>query len=492
MKKYKWLKPSLTVSLIYIIFGFLWITLSDALLLFFVSDQETYTTLQTWTGWFYVIITAFLVFHLTSRGLRKVMQQEQEISESRARLALALTAVRDGVWDWDVKRNAVYFSPRYYEMLGFTPDEFPASFEAWRSLLHPEDKKRSEAIIADYLKKIPPQGIPDTFSTEFRLRTKDGNWRWILSRGQIAARDTSNLPVRVIGTHVDITERKETEEYLLQSEKMISIGGLAAGMAHEINNPLSGISGAAQNLNSRLLSDNAANRKAAQDCNVSLDAVHAYLEQRQIPRMVQGILESVERASTIVKNMLAFSRKTSRSFSYHSVEELLEATVQLASTDYNLKQHYDFRQITILRNYEPNTPQIACDGNQLQQVFLNILKNAAEALHEKGIPERAPEIVLRLHTEADHVVISIEDNGPGMNDAVRKRIFEPFFTTKSIGYGTGLGLSISYFIITNEHKGEMEVTSSIGNWTKFTIRLPVHNAELTKQQLQTNETLLDT
>lgn len=473
MKDKPWIFPSLKLAAIYLVFGCTWIALSDSLLEAFTLSQETYSTLQTWKGWFYVVITSALVFHLSCRNLRKVILQEKEIAESQERLELALNAVSDGVWDWLIDKKTVYFSPRYYEMLGYAPNEFPSSFEAWGNLLHPDDKEKSEAVILTYLQDSVTQKRPEPFSMEFRLRTKDGKWRWILSRGQITARDGSMNPLRVIGTHVDITERRQTEEYLLQSEKMMSVGGLAAGMAHEINNPLSAISVAAQNLNKRLLADVPTNREAALKCGVELETIHSYLEQRQIPRITQSILESTKRASTIVSNMLNFSRKTRRAFSTHVLEDLLEATLGLASTDYNLKKHYDFKNIQIERNYAAGKTEIVCDGNQLQQVFLNVIKNAAEAMGDKKYTDETPKLTISIRTEKDTAVVEIEDNGPGIAEDERKRIFEPFFTTKPTGKGTGLGLSVANFIITQEHKGEMKVQSTANEYTRFTIRLPV-------------------
>ena len=118
-------------------------------------------------------------------------------------------------------------------------------------------------------------------------------------------------------------------------------------------------------------------------------------------------------------------------------------------------------------------PPVMCDGSKLQQVFLNILSNGAQAMSET---DRAPEFTLSLSRVGAQAVIRIEDNGPGIPDGIRKRIFEPFFTTKEIGVGTGLGLSVSYFIITNHHKGSLEVESEPGKGAVFIIRIPVEPA----------------
>jgi signal transduction histidine kinase len=128
--------------------------------------------------------------------------------------------------------------------------------------------------------------------------------------------------------------------------------------------------------------------------------------------------------------------------------------------------------VRIERDFDPELGKVPCIANELEQVLLNLLKNAAQAIHQRddGTPGR---ILLRTRLNPPWAEIQVEDNGIGMSEAVRKRIFEPFFTTKEVGEGTGLGLSVSYFILTNNHKGQMEVTSMPGQGTQFTLRLPL-------------------
>ncbi|ACS81201.1 c-type heme family protein [Maridesulfovibrio salexigens] len=271
----------------------------------------------------------------------------------------------------------------------------------------------------------------------------------------------------------DVTERMNLEQIMIQSEKMMSVGGLAAGMAHEINNPLAGILGHAQNIEKRLLSDMEKNKSAATECDISLVNLRKYMDKRQIPKMLTGIKESGNRAATIVSNMLSFSRKSDKINRRYRLDELLEKTIELVANDYNLKKHYDFRKIEIIRQYDENTPAVHCDGNEIQQVFLNLLKNGAEAMSEKDYAQDQPRFICRIKDEKDMAIIEIEDNGPGITIQPVNRIFDPFFTTKELGKGTGLGLSVSYFIISDQHNGIMEVNSIPGEWTRFTIKLPL-------------------
>ena len=270
----------------------------------------------------------------------------------------------------------------------------------------------------------------------------------------------------------DVTERVRLEEMMIQNEKMLSVGGLAAGMAHEINNPLAGILQNAVVLKNRLTGDLQANHKAAEAAGTTMAAIQTYMQQRNLLTMIENICDSGHRAATIVQNMLSFARKSDRAVSSHDLTVLLEQTLALAQTDYDMKKHYDFKQIEIVREYDPSLPVVPCESSKLQQVLFNILKNGAEAMAEARDNERPSRFILRVKNENQWVRVEIEDNGPGMPEAVRRRIFEPFFTTKPVGKGTGLGLSVSYFIITENHGGEMDAHVVDGGGTRFVIRLP--------------------
>lgn len=270
----------------------------------------------------------------------------------------------------------------------------------------------------------------------------------------------------------EVTERIRMEELMVQTEKMISVGGLAAGMAHEINNPLGGIIQATQNILRRLDPHMDKNIEVANKYAVDLEKMNHYLEERNILLSLNGIQEAGSRAAKIVANMLQFSRRSDNKHHPRNIVDMFENAVELASNDYDLKKSYDFRHITIVREYDTEIQEVTCSENEIEQVLLNLLKNAAQAMGESD-GERAPVITLRTYRDGAWAVMQIGDNGPGMDENTRKRIFEPFFTTKEHGKGTGLGLSVSYFIITENHKGQMMVESNPGWGTIFTIRLPM-------------------
>ncbi len=273
----------------------------------------------------------------------------------------------------------------------------------------------------------------------------------------------------------DITERIRMEEMMIQSEKMLSVGGLAAGMAHEINNPLAGIMQNIQVMKNRLGPDLPKNISTAEDLGINVEQVTEYIRARDIYSMMDTITQCGHRAAQIVSNMLSFSRKSGTDFVEQNLADLLNKTIDLAASDYDLKKRYDFRNIAIRREFEPDLPEIRCNPGKIQQVCLNILKNGAEAMAAGSIEH--PEFIIRVHQKNSMAVIEISDNGAGMNENTRKRVFEPFFTTKDphagTDAGTGLGLSVSYFIITENHGGEMAVESSLGKGTTFIVRLPL-------------------
>jgi PAS domain S-box-containing protein len=277
----------------------------------------------------------------------------------------------------------------------------------------------------------------------------------------------------------DVTDRVKIEEVMVQTEKMMSVGGLAAGMAHEINNPLAGIMQSAQVIQNRLLPDLNKNKEVAAQCGITMEQIDCYQRHRDIDKMLHSLLESGSRAARIITNMLSFSRKSSSKFMYCDIGDLLDTTLDLAANDYDLKKKYDFRKIEIVRNYDSTVDKIRCDAGAIQQVFLNLLKNAAQAMvvddkqDGDNVPTSAkPKIILRIYQDRQNLNVEFSDNGIGMDEDTVKRIFEPFYSTKEVGVGTGLGLSVSYFIVKENHSGSIKVRSTRGTGTTFTVSLP--------------------
>ena len=241
----------------------------------------------------------------------------------------------------------------------------------------------------------------------------------------------------------DITEQKRLREQLVQSEKMAAVGQLVSGVAHELNNPLAGIMGYSQ----LLLMNNGLDSKT-----------QSYLNK---------ISKESDRAKNIVNNLLTFARKHKPEKKYLDINTILDQTIELRAYDLKVSN------IQVLKNFESQLPKTMADFNQLQQVFLNIMNNAHQAIQEsKG----KGEIRIRTEKAGEMIRIILEDNGPGIPEENLNKIFEPFFTTKDVGRGTGLGLSISYGII-QQHGGKIYARSILGQEATFVIELPVLKEE---------------
>ncbi|MBN3817219.1 histidine kinase, partial [Paraburkholderia sp. Se-20369] len=265
---------------------------------------------------------------------------------------------------------------------------------------------------------------------------------------------------------------EETHVQLLQSEKLASIGQLAAGVAHEINNPIGFVSANLNTLRAwvRGLLDVVAAHEAAMSRHdaETRDALTAagreadidYIRD-EIATLIEESIDGTMRVRRIVQDLRDFSRPGSGEWSVVDLHAGLESTLNVVHNE--LKYKAD-----IVREYG-DVPQVECLPSQLNQVFMNLLVNAAQAISGRGV------ITIRTTSDGDHVTIAISDTGKGMSPDVVRRIFDPFFTTKPVGQGTGLGLSVSHGIV-ERHRGAIEVASEPGRGSTFSIRLPIRHA----------------
>lgn len=274
----------------------------------------------------------------------------------------------------------------------------------------------------------------------------------------------------------DVTERTRFEEMMVQTEKMLSIGGLAAGMAHEINNPLGIIFHATDNIERRLFEDISGNIQTAQECGLSFEKIKEYAEKRSIHEFINDIKDGGQRASKIVSGMIQFRYGPEGRVVSSNVATLVNESIALAASDYDLKKKYDFAAIKINTSFESETVKISCIPSQIKHVLFNMIKNSVQAMSlKKYTPPEVPAILIKTVFSHAMAEIIIEDNGPGMDADVKRRIFEPFFTTRDVGEGTGLGLFVSYSIITEKHSGSISVDSQKDKFTRFTIKLPMEH-----------------
>ncbi len=276
----------------------------------------------------------------------------------------------------------------------------------------------------------------------------------------------------------DVTEQVRLEEMMIQSEKMMALGGLAAGIAHEINNPLAGMTQTAELLNSILSEDLSPGSMDTGNGDWDIGQIHAFMAAKKIPKLLSNIKLSGQKAARIVNNMLSFARESNIRKVKCRIAHLLDETLDLAWSTHHPVKAYNSTSIRFVRKYNEDLPKIPCDPTTLQQVFLNIIQNSIYALNDfkdRAPPEFLPvmSISAAITNRGDEIEITIGDNGPGVDKTLQKKIFDPFFTTKPPGVGTGLGLSISYFIITQTHNGSLRINSLPGKGACFIIRLPV-------------------
>jgi len=367
-------------------------------------------------------------------------QAEQALRKSEARYSTLLAQAPIGVITCDREGNITHVNPTLLQILG-SPDE-----EATRQFNLLTTPSLVEAGIAADFRRCMEKATRIT--AEYHYRSHWGK-ESILRARMTCLRDKSDTVSGALATVEDVTEQRRLQEQLTQSAKLASIGELAAGVAHEINNPLNGIINYAQFLLDR-----------------------AEPDTRQA-RFLDGILREGNRMTNIVRNLLTFARVEKEAHSPAHVSDILQATLTLT------RQQLKKDDIILEIKQQPDLPQIKCRSQRIQQVFLNLISNARHALNTR-YPDSDPNKRLTIHIkEVDrngqpHVRTTFHDRGVGIPADNLSRVFDPFFTTKRPDEGTGLGLSISYGII-QDHHGEIQVESVEGKHTIFRVDLPVDN-----------------
>lgn len=506
----------------------------------------------------------------TAQNITDRVEATRALKESEERLRLALHATKQGIFDLDLKTGLCKVNPEYAEMLGHDPETFVESQQSWTERMHPEDLEPTTNAFHDYISGRKPE-----YFLEFRQRTAPGDWKWVLALGRIVQWDEKGMPVRMLGTHTDITERKQSqlalyeseqrfrtlvdnapigifvqaggkfvyaneaaarmlgpcpqedllgadvigrflpqaqalmaerlrvlneerkplplaeeqcvrmdgtvfdaefsavpfsydgrdgalvffqevterrrlEAQLRQAQKLEAVGQLAGGVAHDFNNIL-----AAMMMHVGLLQMSSDLDPATRECLQDLDA-------------------GAQRAATLTRQLLMFSRRSVLSMRpldlNQTIANLLKMLTRLIGETIQLK-------------FEPEVtlPFVEADAGMMEQVFMNLVVNARDAMPKGGQVAITTKTIFisgeetsknRDRRPGSFARVSVSDTGCGIDEATLKRMFEPFFTTKETGKGTGLGLATVHGIVA-QHKGWIEVESQVGQGSSFSVYLPV-------------------
>lgn len=369
---------------------------------------------------------------------------EAALREEERRYALATSAGRVGIWDWNLETNELHLDPSLQALLGYADHGIRTHLDDWAKFVHPDDREPIRKKANDHLQGLTPQ-----YELTHRMLHRDGRVRWFIARGSVL-KDAGGKPCRIVGTATDITERRLAEEQARQHQaelahvvRLSTLGEMSTTLAHELNQPLGAIANYSQAC-LRFL------RGGTGRTAVLVDA----LEQ---------ITEQAQRASEIIRRIRAFVGKSDDRPTPIDCNALVMEAVQLIEME--ARQQGVELQVALA---EP-VPRVFVDALQIQQVVLNIAHNAIEAMVGAVTKER--RLIIRTElTSPGWLEVSLEDTGPGLAPALLKRIFEPFYTTKT--YGMGMGLAISRSVI-EAYGGRLWAESAGERGTTFRFTVPI-------------------
>lgn len=376
---------------------------------------------------------------------------ENALRSSEERLKLAMDATDEGVFDWDIVTGEVYCSPQCYSMLDYDSNEFSIFDSKWYSLIHPDERDH----VTHELEKHR-SGANNSHQIEYRFRAKSGEWRWILSRGRTVKSTPDGMAERIVGTQMDVsvqkdaeTEKRFLEARLRQAQKMEAIGTLAGGIAHDFNNALAPIMGYADMILEELGQDTINGARANQ------------------------ILVAASHARDLVRQILAYSRKDKEVKNPIQILPILKEVIKLTKPSGQTNTE-------LIQNFQTDIGPVIANPTHLQQVFMNLITNAYQAMANQGGKlsisvkrlDYKPGGMLDHRTkQGSYICLSVSDTGCGMTRQIKEKIFDPYFTTKEKEKGTGLGLSVVHGIVKN-YGGEINVYSEPNQGTTFQVFFP--------------------
>jgi PAS domain S-box-containing protein len=387
---------------------------------------------------------------VTFVDITELREAQQALQESEERYSAAVSGTSDGLWDVDLRRETAYYSPRFEALLGLPEGSLPTQPHAWLDFVHPEDLDEVRMALEDHLERHVP------YDVQFRVRHRTGRWLHVRSRGR-AARDGNGMPIRMSGTTTDITsqveaeaERREVQRRLEVAARIESLSVLAGGVAHDFNNLLVGILGAADTAR-RLLRG-----------------------QEPVRELLDIIAAAGTRAAELTRQLMAYAGRGSVSSEVVDVSTLVAELAKLVRGSLPSQARLELALI-------PQLPGVKVDATLLRQGVLNLIVNAGQAVaanagcitlatRTETLTEADLDRVYQQSAEPGRfVVVTVEDDGIGMDATTQERVFEPFFTTKPEGHGLGLAALIG---LVQSHQGFIRLRSAPGTGSRFDVGLP--------------------
>ena len=369
------------------------------------------------------------------RDISASREASKAIQESHQRMQLATDSAHLAVWDWDLIRGTMIWDDRMFQLYGATREEISGTVQDWKDGLHPEDLERAVKECEAAITGVAP------FNTEFRVVHRDGTVLWVKADATVL-RDAEGKPLRMIGLNRDISasylaemEKNKLQAQLAQSQKMESLGTLAGGVAHDMNNVLGAILG--------------------------LASANLVVMPPESPtyRAFQTISKAATRGGEMVKGLLTFARQS-------QAEERVVDLNLILTDQVRLLEHTTLSKVRCVLDLEQGLSPLVGDASALTHAFMNLCVNAVDAMPDSGT------LTMRTrNVDRDWIEVVLEDTGIGMPKEVLERSMEPFFTTKEIGKGTGLGLSLVYSTV-KVHRGQIEIQSQPGQGTQVRMRFP--------------------
>ena len=386
-----------------------------------------------------------------SREITEKKLALETIRQNQERLHLVLSANKDGIWDWNILTGEVSVDIRWAEMIGYSLDKIRPDYNFWKSSLHPDDLNETLRLLNDHLSKKT-----DYYEVEFRFKTKTNDFIWILARGKVVTYDVEDKPIRMIGTHRDITEKKKIEKELIKFQKLESLGTLAGGIAHDFNNILTSILG---------------------NITLSKILINKSGNLEKIIHLLNNSEKSTYKAKELTQKLLAFSRGGNPIKKIIDPEKMISDIIELSVFDSAATAEVKFLTKPWL---------IEVDEDQIKQAIQNIVVNSIESMNGAGLIKAVirnytvnHKFVINPQLNKDHYLrIDIIDEGCGILKENLDKVFDPYFSTKA--KAEGLGLSSAYTTIKN-HNGHISISSIPGSGTTVTIYLPAIT-ELVKQK----------